>query len=160
MTPPFLKTPPGADPVIAEGAFKAPPERVFQAWTTPEEVMQWFGRPPNRLASAEIDLVVGGRWRFTMEATGDETHAMIGEYLEIAPGRRLVFTWTHERRFADGRVETSPTSQVTVEFGSAPEGSTLRLEHRALSTEAARIGVGDGWRSSLGGLAALVEAAA
>lgn len=156
MTLPFLKTAPGADPVIVEGAFKASPERVFRAWTTPDEVMQWFGRPPNKLASAEIDLVVGGQWRFTMTSQGDERHAILGEYLEIDPGRRLVFTWAHEKRHADGRVETSPHSRVEVAFETTATGTALRLEHSALSAEQVRIGVGEGWSASFTRIADVV----
>ena len=60
MTPPFLRSAPGSDPIVVEGTFAASPERVFRAWTRPEEVRKWFGQQPDSLESAEIDLRVGG----------------------------------------------------------------------------------------------------
>ena len=159
MTLPFLQSDPGDDPVIVEGVFKASPERVFRAWTTPEEVMKWFGRDV-RLRSAEIDLRVGGAWRFVFPSNDGVETCLTGEYLEIEPGRRLVFSWRHERAKAAGEVDSTPESQVAVDFASAPNGARVRLEHSRIGAVDGRKGVGGGWSESFGRIQSLVEAKA
>ena len=142
MTLPFLTSPPGDSPLIVEGLFPATPERVFRAWTTPSEVAQWFGKQPNRLASADIDLRVGGLWRFAFSAE----EALHGAYLAIEPARLLSFSWMHERRLADGALQTSPTSQVSVRFEPRQGGAYVRLVHEALSGDTTPFG--EGWSQS------------
>lgn len=151
MTLPFLISPPGDTPVILEGLLPASPERVFRAWTTPSEVTKWFGRATHRLTSAEIDLQVGGLWRFAFSA--DE--ALHGAYLAIEPATLLRFSWMHERRSPKGVVETTPTSQVSVSFEPRQGGAYIRLVHEALSGDTTRFG--EGWSISLASMRELVR---
>lgn len=158
MTPPLLKSPAGGDPVIVEGTFRASPERVFRAWTRPEEVTRWFGSAPNSLSSAEIDLRVGGAWRFNFPATETQRDSIYGTYTAIEPGQALVFSWAHERTFPDGRVETSATSEVSVTFEPTGEGTFVRLVHAAIRAEDTRKGVGQGWTTSFTSMAEMLDA--
>lgn len=160
MTFPFLKSPAGADPIVIEGMFKATPERVFRAWTSSEEVKRWFGQQPNSLASAEIDLRVGGAWRFAFPAGEAHQDVLGGTYAAVEPGSRLAFSWVHERVFPDGRVEKTPASEVTVTFEPANEGTFVRLVHAAIRAEDARRGVGQGWAASFGAIQAMLQAEA
>ena len=74
-------TEPGADPIVVEGYFAAAPARVFQAWTDPDIVMRWFGRVPNSLHSATIDLRRGGAWRFVESSDDVKSVGFEGEYV-------------------------------------------------------------------------------
>lgn len=72
--------------------FRAPARLVFEAHVQPEHVRRWWGMRGSELPTCEIDLRVGGTWRFvTREPDGNE-FAFHGEYREIAPHTRLVYT--------------------------------------------------------------------
>lgn len=156
MILPFLKSDPGTDPVIAQNEIHAPPARVFRAWTHPDDIVRWFGRAPNTLASAQIDLRVGGLWRFTFETVNGTGSALSGEYLTVDAERRLVFTWRHERWVVDGEREETPPSEVTVTFEPVDAGTLLTVRHQGIVTSAGRSGVGEGWNDSLQSLEALM----
>lgn len=158
MTLPFLRSPAGADPIVIEGMFKATPERVFRAWTSTEEVRKWFGQKPDSLASAEIDLRVGGAWRFAFKAGEAHQDVLGGTYAAVEPGSKLAFSWIHERIFPGGRFERTPASEVTVTFEPASEGTFVRLVHAAIRAEDARKGVGQGWAASFGAIQAVLDA--
>ena len=73
--------------------FKAPPAKVFAAWTDAEKVTRWMGPGEVKAVSAECDLRVGGRYRWLMRAPGGEEHDVGGVYREIVTNEKLVFTW-------------------------------------------------------------------
>ncbi len=145
----FVKSPEGADPIIVEGIFHAAPERMFAAWTTPEDIKQWFGPGPGHLEEVEVDLREGGAWRFAYGMNEDgKAHQLAGEYEEVTAPRRLVYSWIHTVRFEDGRTESTDASKVTVTFEDKPEGTLVRLVHEAIKTEDGRLGVGSGWNGT------------
>ncbi|MEM8750741.1 MAG: SRPBCC family protein [Pseudomonadota bacterium] len=149
----YLKTEPGSDPLIVEGYFAVSPARMFEAWTSPDIVKQWFGLKPNSLHAAEIDLRQGGRWRFVNSIDDEKSTMFEGEYLEIEPDRRLVFSWSHAVRFVNGEKDVTPPSRVEVEFEQMGSGTNVTLCHTAIQSEDARKGVGSGWETSFGILA-------
>lgn len=148
----FLQSEPGAEPVIVEGIFNVPPERLFRAWTEPEEIVKWFGIRPHSVATAEIDLRVGGRWRFVLEEGGERSAQLEGAYLTIEPDRKLVFSWAYVVRFPDGRTEETAHSQVAVTFTPHGRATRVHLTHRSIEAAEGRIGVGRGWESSFASL--------
>ena len=72
--------------------FDAPRELVFKAYTTPELVRRWWAGKRGNVTIAEIDLRVGGQWRYVMVADGGFEVAFHGEYHEIVPNEKLVNT--------------------------------------------------------------------
>jgi uncharacterized protein YndB with AHSA1/START domain len=81
---------------------------TFRAWTDPQELKRWWGPPGYDAPSIEVDLRVGGRYRFAMRKLADgKTTIVTGIYQEIVPGERLVFTWNWEVG-PPGRPRTSP----------------------------------------------------
>ena len=88
--------------------FDAPAELVFRAWTTPDLVRQWWGWESSTLVVCDIDLRVGGGWRYvTREADGTE-HGWHGTYLEIDRPWRLVSTEVYEG-YPDGEARNTMT---------------------------------------------------
>jgi uncharacterized protein YndB with AHSA1/START domain len=77
--------------------FDAPKHLVYEAWTNPDLVRQWWCGERGEMTVAEIDLRVGGKWRYAMIAssTGEEV-AFHGEYREIVTNERLVSTEAYE----------------------------------------------------------------
>jgi uncharacterized protein YndB with AHSA1/START domain len=76
--------------------FDAPKHLVYKAWTTPELVKRWWSGHRGEMTIAEIDLRVGGRWRYVMVADGGFEVAFHGEYREIVPNERIVSTQVYE----------------------------------------------------------------
>ena len=76
--------------------FDAPRQLVYRAWTTPELVKRWWSGRRGEVTSIEIDLRVGGRWRYVMNANEGFEVAFHGEYREIVPDERIVSTEVYE----------------------------------------------------------------
>jgi uncharacterized protein YndB with AHSA1/START domain len=87
---------PADDQILITREFDAPRHLVYKAWTTPELVKRWWAGLRGEVTSAEIDLRVGGTWRWVMIADGDFEVAFHGEYHEIVENERLVFTEVYE----------------------------------------------------------------
>ncbi len=76
--------------------FGAPKHLVYKAWTTPELVKRWWHSNRGEMTTCEIDLRVGGTWRYVMVAEGFGEVGFHGEYREIVPNERLVSTEVYE----------------------------------------------------------------
>jgi uncharacterized protein YndB with AHSA1/START domain len=87
---------PTDEQILITREFDAPKELVFKAWTTPELVRRWWHAKRGEMTIAEIDLRVGGAWRYVMIADGGQEVGFHGEYREIVPNERLVSTETYE----------------------------------------------------------------
>jgi uncharacterized protein YndB with AHSA1/START domain len=87
---------PTDEQILITREFNAPKHLVYKAWTTPELVKRWWSGQRGEMTVAEIDLRVGGRWRYVMTAEGGFEVAFHGEYREIVPDERLVSTEVYE----------------------------------------------------------------
>jgi uncharacterized protein YndB with AHSA1/START domain len=83
---------PADNQILITREFNAPRHLVWTAYTTPELVKRWWSGQKGTVTSAEIDLRVGGGWRYVMVANGGFEVAFRGEYREIVPDERLVNT--------------------------------------------------------------------
>ena len=129
---------------------EAPPERVFAAWTDPAQIARWWGPRDSCITRhAESDPRVGGRWRivFTCDGT-EEEHDVRGEYREVVPNERLVFTWAWR---------TAPERESVVTVALRPDGgaTVLTLTHEQFADEGARDRHSNGWNGTLDRLAKL-----
>jgi uncharacterized protein YndB with AHSA1/START domain len=86
---------PTDDQILIAREFDAPKHLVYKAWTTPELVKRWWNAKRGEVTIAEIDLRVGGKWRYVMVADGQEV-GFHGEYQEIVPNERIVSTEAYE----------------------------------------------------------------
>lgn len=82
--------------ILITREFDAPAHMVYRAWTTPELVRRWWSANRGEVVSIEIDLRVGGSWRYVMIADAGFEVAFHGEYREIVPNERLVHTEVFE----------------------------------------------------------------
>lgn len=87
---------PAEDQILVTREFDAPRHLVYKAWTTPELVAKWWTARRGTAREMEIDLRVGGRWRYVMDADNGQEVAFHGEYREIVPNERIVSTEVFE----------------------------------------------------------------
>jgi uncharacterized protein YndB with AHSA1/START domain len=87
---------PTDEEILITREFDAPPRLVYKAWTTPELVQRWWAGQRGRMTVTDIDLRVGGMWRYVMIADGGYEVAFHGEYREIVPNERIVTTEVFE----------------------------------------------------------------
>ena len=106
---------PNDEQILITREFDAPRHLVYKAWTTPELVRRWWSGHRGEMKVAEIDLRVGGRWRYVMVANGGFEVAFHGEYREIVPNQRIVNTEVYElpgAADAEGALNTVTFTEV------------------------------------------------
>ena len=99
--------------ILITREFDAPRHLVYLAWTTPELIRRWWGGDRGECTSAEVDLRVGGRWRYVMIANGGFEVAFHGEYSEVVPDDRLVSTEVYEGMPDAGAVNTLTLAEIS-----------------------------------------------
>jgi uncharacterized protein YndB with AHSA1/START domain len=120
----------GADPAAVgielQRRFRASPERVFRAWTRPSALREWWC-PPGWIADEiELDVRVGGSFCIQMSRIGDSRAVAVrGQFLEVRPPERLVYTWRWEGAFMH-----LPETLVTLELRGSPSETVLTLRHQ------------------------------
>ncbi len=87
---------PTDEQILITREFAAPRHLVYRAWTTAELVKRWWSGQQGEMTVADIDLRVGGTWRYVMVAKGGHEVAFHGEYREIVPNERIVSTEVFE----------------------------------------------------------------
>ena len=147
--------------LVVTRTFDAPRELVWKAWTEPQRFMRWWGPKIFTSPRCEIDLRVGGRLLWCMRWPDGRENYTTGEYVEIVPLERLVYTTT----FADAEGNAVPPSyygmgddiafemRVTVILEEHGGKTTMTLTHVGIPDalgESAR----QGWNESLDKLAA------
>jgi uncharacterized protein YndB with AHSA1/START domain len=115
--------------ILITREFNAPRHLVYRAWTTPELVKRWWAGQQGEMTLAEIDLRVGGTWRYVMIADGGFEVAFHGEFLEIVPNERIVTTQVYE-----AMPEGEPALNI-VTFTEVDGRTTLTLLARLTSKE-------------------------
>jgi uncharacterized protein YndB with AHSA1/START domain len=92
MTATVTITTPNDRDVVMTRVFDAPRHLVFDAFTKPELLKQWYGQEGWTLVVCDIDLRVGGGWRFVSRQPNGKTVGQYGVYREVVPGERLVYS--------------------------------------------------------------------
>jgi uncharacterized protein YndB with AHSA1/START domain len=116
--------------ILITREFAAPRELVWRAWTEPDLIAQWWHADRGSIVSIEMDLRVGGAWRYVMRATNGFEVAFHGECREVVPFERLVSTEVYEAVPDEPAVNTA----VFEDFGAGTR-LTLLVEH---ATQAGR----------------------
>jgi uncharacterized protein YndB with AHSA1/START domain len=107
--------------------FDAPRHLVYKAWTTPELVKRWWHANRGNVTVADIDLRVGGKWRSVMVTDSGFEVGFHGEYREIVPNERLVYTEVYEGAplMADGHEDAAINNVTFVEKDGRTRVTTL-----------------------------------
>ena len=119
----------------------APRARVYAAWTDPEQLKQWWGPKQMRTQSLDFDPRVGGKYQWTLVNDEGEEMTVFGEYRELVPDKRIVFTWA----WKDDDAWEDRTSVVTVELSDREDGTELRLTHEQFPSVESRDRHSEGW---------------
>jgi uncharacterized protein YndB with AHSA1/START domain len=132
--------------------FAAPREKVFDAWTNPEVLKQWWSAGETwETPLAEADARAGGRYRLSMRTDSGEVHTVFGEYREVRPPERLVYTWTWEE--GPGPSMTgSENTLVVVDFTEDGDGTLVTVTHSGFANEELRNLHVHGWNGVLANL--------
>ncbi len=126
-------------------------ERLFDAWTDPDQLLAWWGPEGVRCSEAVVELRIGGRLRLGNELPNGQVVFIEGEFVEIDRPRKLVYTWSIDSE--------SPFSElVTVLFVQKDDDSTeVVISHERIRDEESRTQHGVGWAGCMDGLAELVS---
>ena len=121
----------------------APRDRVYAAWTDPAQLKEWFGPENIRTRNFTADARVGGKYRWDLINEEGEDMTISGEYRELVPGKKIVFTW----KWDDDETWKNTSSVVMVELSDRDGGTELRLIHEKLPSEESRDRHNEGWNS-------------
>ena len=131
----------------------ARPQIVFELLITPEGLKQWIGPDAGPVVVAESDARAGGRFRLRFRMLDGSEHEATGEYLEVDPPRRLVYSWTwrHEEERTPSRVE--------IDLREISGGTELTFTHAMLPDQTSADEHREGWNGALDKLAAAAPTA-
>jgi len=117
---------PTDEQILITREFDAPKHLVYKAFTTPELVKRWWHAKRGEMTIAEIDLQVGGKWRYVMVADGGIEVGFHGEYREIVPNERIVSTEVFEG-LPEGVSEEEGATVNTATFIEADGRTTVTI---------------------------------
>jgi uncharacterized protein YndB with AHSA1/START domain len=117
---------PTDEQILITRVFDAPKHLVYKAFTTPELVKRWWHANRGEMTLVEIDLRVGGKWRYVMIAQNDLEVGFHGEYREIVPNERIVSTELYEG-LPEGVSEEDAATVNTATFVDADGRTTLTI---------------------------------
>jgi predicted lactoylglutathione lyase/uncharacterized protein YndB with AHSA1/START domain len=128
----------------------APRDAVYAAFTQPDSLRRWFGPAGFTLPGCELDLRVGGAYRFVMRGPDDEDYPMHGTYQEISPEEKLVFTAVIEGEHGSEQL-------TTIHFAAVGRRTRVTIGQTVPTHEPYARGQEQGWSESLERLEALLS---
>lgn len=148
--------PAAAHELVLSRLIAAPRDKLFRCWTEPGLIVQWFTPPPWKTIGAEIDLRAGGSSLITMQGPDGTTVPNRGVYLEVVPGRRLVFTDAYTSAWVPS-AKPFFTAVLSFDDEAGQTRYTARARHWSAEDCAAheKMGFHQGWGIATDQLAAL-----
>jgi len=128
---------PTDEQIVITREFDAPKHLVYKAWTMPELVKRWWNAKRGDVTNAEIDLRVGGRWRYVMVTDDGFEVGFHGEYREIVPNERIVSTEVYE-----GMPEGEAVNTLTLTEEDGRTTLTVLVQHTSKEHRDAHIDSG------------------
>jgi uncharacterized protein YndB with AHSA1/START domain len=135
---------PGPLTLAMKRVLRAPRSRVFRALTEPDELAKWWGPRGFTAPSVEVDLRVGGSYRIAMQPPEGELFYLTGEFREVDPPTRLVYTFRWEDPTPDDR-----ETVVTLSLRELGDDTELDFAQGTFATEERRALHRGGWTDSL-----------
>jgi uncharacterized protein YndB with AHSA1/START domain len=151
---------PAEDQILVTREFDAPRRLVYKAWTTPELVARWWTAKRGTAKEMEIDLRVGGRWRYAMETDDGQEVAFHGEYREIVPDERIVSTEVYEGAPVSPEEAEAGATLNTVTFAEQGGRTTATILIQCPSPEIRDMIVASGMEDGLQDALELLEGVA
>jgi uncharacterized protein YndB with AHSA1/START domain len=148
--------------LVLERFVDVSPAAVWDAWTIPEQLVQWFTPAPWSTVTAELDVRPGGRMHTVMASPEGEQYPSTGCYLEVVDGRRLIWTSALGPGYRPVPVPEGEFHMTAI-IDIVAEGSGTRYTAIALhDNEAARkqheeMGFHDGWSAALDQMVAMIK---
>ena len=143
----------GADAtrITVRRTIRASAERLFSAWTEPDQLMRWWGPTGVVCIAAEVDLRVGGQYKIANRLPNNEVLWIVGEFELVDPPRELRYGW---------RVGPAAQSAERVRVRFVPQGSMTEVivEHEQIPTAEIRDQHQHGWVGCLDGLVTYLSA--
>jgi len=132
--------------ILITREFDAPRHLVYKAWTTPEFIKRWWSGDRGEVTIVDVELRVGGRWRYVMAANGGFEVAFHGEYREIVPNERIVWTEIYE-----GMPEAEAVTTTTFTERDGRTSVTVLVQHASQEYRDAHInsGMEDGLQEAM-----------
>ena len=127
----------GDTDILMTREFNAPKHLVYKAWTTPDLVKRWWSARRGVVTTADVDLRVGGKWRWVMMTDRGFEVAFHGEYREIVPNERLVFTEIFE-----GMPDAAAVTSLTFTEKDRRTTLTILVQHEKKEHRDAHINSG------------------
>lgn len=133
MNLPFRRAPVDRSFTLSR-TFKATPPEVFDFWTDPAFVREWWGIKNAEIVTCEIDLRVGGTWLIDMKTPSGRVYRNRGEYLEIVANERLVFTDVPDLELPEWQGRRSQPGINRVHFDADGDNTIVTIEVELAST--------------------------
>jgi uncharacterized protein YndB with AHSA1/START domain len=137
--------------LVVRKTILATPERLFAAWTQPDQLRQWWGPEGVVCVAAEVDLRPGGHYRIGNQLPDKKVLWIVGEFEVVEPPSRLTYTWRLE-----GISEAA--ERVTVRFETRGEATEVIVTHERIPSRELRDQHQHGWQGCLAGLAEYLQA--
>ena len=135
--------------------FDAPRRLVFDAYTKPELLKRWAGGPPGwNLAVCEVDLRVGGAWRWVIEGPDGQRMGLGGVYLDVVPPERLVSSEAYDEPWYEG--EATSMIVLVERDGKTTLTTTVRYASKAVRDGVLKTGMSQGFAAGLDRMAELL----
>jgi uncharacterized protein YndB with AHSA1/START domain len=112
--------------ILITREFAAPSRLVYKAWTTPELVRRWWSAKRGQVTVADVDLRVGGTWRWVMVTENGFEVAFHGEYRELVPHERIVCTEVYE-----GMADAEALNTMTFTEVDGRTKLTVLVDHKS-----------------------------
>ena len=126
-----------------EREFDAPVEKVYEAWTSSENLTKWWGPENTETIECEVDVREGGKWSAAMRSQEGDVYRHDGVYQRIEPNKLLVFTWAWYNEGQRGHETT-----VTITFDQAGSKTRMKLHQATFADKTQCERHNEGWSSS------------
>lgn len=136
-------TAPGDRDIVVERSFDAPREAVFAAYTQPDLLRRWFGPHGHTLVECDVDLRVGGRWRYRVAGDDGSDMVLHGIFRAVEPPSRLVTTQVFGEEYA-AEDESIVTARFDEHEGRTTLTITVRYPNGDARDQMAMSGMADG----------------
>ena len=133
-------TTPNPNEIVLTRTFDAPWRMVYDAFTKPELVKRWFGAKRGTLTTCEIDLRVGGKWRYVMRLPNGHDMGMYGVYKELGAPDRMV----HTEAFDDFPGDSTITTRFVEKDGKTTMIATCTYASQEIRDAVIKSGMEDG----------------